>query len=126
VAGKGRDENVGASPRAVLLKQVFSEHASFVWRSLRRLDVAPADVDDALHEVFLVVFGLIIEYEHQGLMRAWLFKISPQVANNYHRGNKRAEIRSGTDVDEMLDRLEGEEVVRSFFDNLDEMERMVF
>ncbi|HXK20478.1 MAG TPA: sigma factor, partial [Polyangiaceae bacterium] len=54
-----RDE----SSAAAQIARVFSEHADFVWRSLRRLGVPSADVDDALQEVFLVVHRRIAEYE---------------------------------------------------------------
>jgi RNA polymerase sigma-70 factor (ECF subfamily) len=67
-------------------------------------------------------------------MRPWLFTISRQVASHYHRGNKRTETRhqglvldtSGTDVEEALARREAEDVVRSFLDELDEPQRIVF
>jgi RNA polymerase sigma-70 factor (ECF subfamily) len=134
VAAKRREDDVAASPRAVLVREVFSQHASFVWRSLRRLGVASADVDDALQEVFLVVFRRISAYEDRGLIRPWLFTISRQVASHYHRGNKRTETRYqglvldtvGTDVEESLARREAEEVVRSFLDGLDEPQRIAF
>jgi RNA polymerase sigma-70 factor (ECF subfamily) len=134
VAAKRREEDVAASPPAVRVKQVFSQHANFVWRSLRRLGIAAADVDDALQEVFLVVFRRIAEYEDRGLIRPWLFTISRQVASHYHRGNKRTETRyqglvidtTATDVEEALARREAQEVVRSFLDQLDEPQRMVF
>jgi RNA polymerase sigma-70 factor (ECF subfamily) len=127
-------ERIAASPPAVLVKQVFSQHANFVWRSLRRLGVAPADVDDALQEVFLVVFRRIIEYEDRGLIRPWLFTISRQVASHYHRGNKRTGVQQQglvfasveTNAEEFLARREAEEVVRSFLNELDEPQRIVF
>jgi DNA-directed RNA polymerase specialized sigma24 family protein len=40
-----------------------------------------------------VVFRRIAEYEDRGLIRAWLFTISRQIASHYHRGNTRAETR---------------------------------
>ncbi|HEY0714812.1 MAG TPA: sigma-70 family RNA polymerase sigma factor [Polyangia bacterium] len=134
MAAKSCEEDVAACPPDVLIKRVFAQHANFVWRSLRRLGVALSDVDDALQEVFLVVFRRITEYEDRGLMRPWLFTISRQVASHYHRGNKRAEIRhqgliwhtSGSDIEESLARREAEEVVRSFLAELDEPQRIVF
>src|SRR5687767_11865045 len=77
------------SPEAARIAEVFSAHADFVWRSLHRLGVQSADVDDALQEVFLVVFRRLAGYEDRGLMRAWLFSISRQVSSHYHRGVKR-------------------------------------
>jgi len=121
------------SQAAVKVTQVFAEHADFVWRSLRRLGVAAADVDDALQEVFLVVHRRIAQYEERGLVRAWLFSISRQVSSHYHRGVKRSESRhrglllgSPTDPEELVARREAEQLVGSFLDGLDEAQRLVF
>jgi RNA polymerase sigma-70 factor (ECF subfamily) len=134
VAAKHCEEQVEASPQGDLVREVFAEHADFVWRSLRRLGVASGDVDDALQEVFLVVFRRIAEYEDRGLIRAWLFTISRQVASHYHRGVRRAETRrqglvldaAAADLEESLARREAERVVHSFLADLDEPQRMVF
>src|SRR5262245_41974643 len=80
-------------PGAAQIAKIFAEHADFVWRSLRRLGVPTADVDDALQEVFLVVHRRLDGYEDRGLMRAWLFSISRQVSSHYHRGVRRSEER---------------------------------
>lgn len=134
VAAKRCEEQAEASPQGELVKEVFAEHANFVWRSLRRLGVASGDVDDALQEVFLVVFRRIAEYEDRGLIRAWLFTISRQVASHYHRGVTRAETRrqglvldaAAADLEESLARREAERVVHAFLAELDEPQRMVF
>src|SRR5882672_9108529 len=125
-----RDE----SSAAAQIARVFGEHADFVWRSLRRLRVPAADVDDALQEVFLVVYRRIAEYEDRGLMRAWLFSISQQVAHHYHRSVKRTEARhrsvvvdaAGNDLEEIVARREADRLVNAFLDNLDESLRLVF
>ena len=36
-------------------RAIYDEHFAFVWRSLRRLGIAAADISDAVQEVFLVV-----------------------------------------------------------------------
>jgi RNA polymerase sigma-70 factor, ECF subfamily len=38
-----------------VLADAYVDHAPYVRRTLRRLGVAPADVDDLAHEVFVVV-----------------------------------------------------------------------
>jgi RNA polymerase sigma-70 factor (ECF subfamily) len=129
-AAPRRDESSSAAQVA----RVFSEHADFVWRSLRRLGVPTADVDDALQEVFLVVHRRIAEYEDRGLMRAWLFSISRQVSSHYHRGVKRSEARhrglvistTAPDLEEVVARREAEQLVSAFLDELDEPQRLVF
>jgi RNA polymerase sigma-70 factor, ECF subfamily len=129
-AATRRDES---SPTAQIT-EVFAEHADFVWRSLRRLGVPAADVDDALQEVFLVVYRRLAEYEDRGFMRAWLFSISRQVSSHYHRGVRRSEERhrglvistTAPDLEEVIARREAEQVVGTFLDQLDEPHRLVF
>jgi RNA polymerase sigma-70 factor (ECF subfamily) len=116
------------------LARVFAEHADFVWRSLRRLGVPTSDADDALQEVFLVVYRRLAEYEDRGLMRAWLFSISRQVSSHYHRGVKRSEARqrglvistTAPDLEEVVARREAERLVNDFLDGLEEPQRLVF
>lgn len=122
------------SPAAAQIAQIFAEHADFVWRSLRRLGVPAADVDDALQEVFLVVHRRLAEYEDRGLMRAWLFSIGRQVSSHYHRGVRRSEERHrgapvsavSRDPEEAFERREAERFVSEFLEGLDESRRFVF
>ena len=121
-------------PLEAQIARVFSDQADFVWRSLRRLGVPLADADDALQEVFLVVYRRIADYEDRGFMRAWLFSISRQVSSHYHRGVKRTEERhrglvpSGTasDAEELVARREAEQIVNGFLEELQEPQRSVF
>jgi len=125
-----RDE----SSAAAHIARIFSEHADFVWRSLRRLGVPTADVDDALQEVFLVVYRRLAQYEDRGLMRAWLFSISRQISSHYHRGVKRSEARerglvisaTAPDLEEVVARREAERLVNDFLEGLEEPQRLVF
>lgn len=122
------------SQAAAQIAHLFAEHADFVWRSLRRLGVPAADVDDALQEVFLVVHRRLPEYEDRGLMRAWLFSIGRQISSHYHRGVRRAEERHrgvtvsaiSRDPEEALERREAERFVGEFLEGLDESRRLVF
>ena len=40
---------------AIGVREIFEEHADFVWRVLARAGVRDADLKDALQEVFIVV-----------------------------------------------------------------------
>jgi RNA polymerase sigma factor (sigma-70 family) len=114
--------------------ELFGQHADFVWRSLRRLGVPDAGVDDAVQEVFLVVYRRLDEYEDRGSVRAWLFAISRQVASHFRRGMARTERRhqaliidtTGCDLDEVMARREAFAMVSDFLEELDEPLRMVF
>lgn len=61
------------------LRCMFEEHGAFVCRSLRMLGVPEGDLDDALQEVFLVVFQRMRDYEERGRVRAWLYSICTRV-----------------------------------------------
>lgn len=62
------------------LAQVFNEHAPFVWRTLRRLGLSPADADDATQEVFLVVHRKLRDFENRSSLRTWIYGICVRVA----------------------------------------------
>lgn len=73
---------------ALDLKQVFSAHYPQVWRLLRRLGVAVAELDDAAQEVFWVVARrqLVIA---KGSERAFLYGVALRVAATRHRNQRR-------------------------------------
>jgi RNA polymerase sigma-70 factor (ECF subfamily) len=65
--------------------RVYEEHFDYVWRSLRRLGVPPAAVDDAVQEVFLVVHRRIPEFDGRASIKTWLFAIALRVAPKHRR-----------------------------------------
>jgi RNA polymerase sigma-70 factor (ECF subfamily) len=113
---------------------LFTAHASFVWRALRRLGVPDADAEDALQEVFLVVHHKLGAYEERGSVRAWLFTISRQVASHHRRSRVRRERRESIpaplvpmeDPHEAAVRREAAAIVRDFLEQLDEERSLVF
>lgn len=69
---------------------LYHEHGAFVWRSLRHLGVRPADLDDALQEVFMVVHRKYDTWDGVSAIRTWLFGIARMVSMNMR---KRAHVR---------------------------------
>jgi RNA polymerase sigma-70 factor, ECF subfamily len=59
---------------------VFEEHASFVWRVLRRYGVPERELADACQEVFLVVHRRLEEFEGRASLRTWLYAIAQRTA----------------------------------------------
>jgi RNA polymerase sigma-70 factor (ECF subfamily) len=62
------------------LAEIYATHHAFVWRSLARLGVAPSRLDDAVHDVFMVVAKRLAEYEGRATMRTWRFASAMRVA----------------------------------------------
>jgi RNA polymerase sigma-70 factor (ECF subfamily) len=61
-------------------EETYRAHFKFVWRSLRRLGVRDAEVQDACQEVFVVVHERLATFEHRSRMTTWLFGICFRVA----------------------------------------------
>ena len=79
-----------SSPEApIRLRSLFDEHGAFVCRSLRVLRVPESDLDDALQEVFLVVFQRMHGYQERGRTRAWLYSICTRVVRSHRRKVRR-------------------------------------
>jgi RNA polymerase sigma-70 factor (ECF subfamily) len=65
--------------------QVFRENAPFVWRTLRRLGVREADVDDVCQEVFVVVHRKLAEFEGRSSLRTWIYGICIRTASAHRK-----------------------------------------
>lgn len=85
------DSSIPEGPSATIgLDTLFRENASFIARSLRRLGVPAADVQDALQEVF-VVAARKLDVIAEGSGRAFLYSTAIRVASNARRSGRRAQ-----------------------------------
>jgi RNA polymerase sigma-70 factor (ECF subfamily) len=75
--------------RAALLRTMFAEHSEFVWRALRHLGIAHADIEDATQEVFVVVHKRLDDYEERASVRAWLYAICLRICSKHRRSRRR-------------------------------------
>lgn len=71
------------------LTEAFHAHASFVWRSVRRLGVESADVDDAVQDVFIVAHRKWVSFEGRSSVKTWLFGICLKVVADYRKRHRR-------------------------------------
>ena len=79
------EPEIHAPFQALPLREVYRQHAAFVWRALRALGVREADLDDVMHEVFLVVHRKLSAFEGRAKYTTWLFAIAERVASDYRR-----------------------------------------
>ncbi|WAS95546.1 RNA polymerase sigma factor [Nannocystis punicea] len=117
------------------LGALYQAHADFVVRISRQLGAPAAQLEDVVHDVFLVVHRRIDEYDaSRGSPRAWLYGIARNVVLHRLRGQARAERRlrllpdpePRPGPDERLARNHAASLVQRFLDELDEDRRMVF
>jgi RNA polymerase sigma-70 factor (ECF subfamily) len=66
-------------------RTIFELEVGYVMRTLRRLSVAPADVEDLAHDVFLAVHQELHRYDRSRPLRPWLFGFAFRIASHYRR-----------------------------------------
>jgi RNA polymerase sigma-70 factor, ECF subfamily len=67
-------------PIAGAIDRVYAEHFRYVWRCLRALGVPDSALDDAVHDVFLVVQRKLAHFDGQAALTTWLYAIALRVA----------------------------------------------
>lgn len=78
---------VRAEPQASAptIGDLFSEHAAFVLRVLRRLGVSERDVEDVAQDVFVTAHTKLFQYDPRSSARAWVYGIARRRASDYRR-----------------------------------------
>ena len=66
-------------------RELFREHAPFVWRVLARHGIAESDLPDLCQEVFVVVHRKLPEFEGRSTLRTWLYGIAVRAAAGHRR-----------------------------------------
>lgn len=91
------------TPGAGGFRAVYEAEFSYVWRTLRRLGVKDADLEDVAHDMFVVVHRRFADYDPARPVRPWLFGIALRVASEWRRRG-RARIREmGGDPPDVAD-----------------------
>jgi RNA polymerase sigma-70 factor (ECF subfamily) len=115
-------------------RTIFELEMAYVMRTLRRLSVAPADVEDLAHEVFIAAHGQLHRYDTSRPLRPWLFGFAFNIASHYRRKAKREtplvepdELRDGGDApDALLEKERKRRLVLVALDGIELSRRAVF
>ncbi len=93
-----------ASDASRAVTRIYLANADFVFRSLQRLGIRDADLDDVLQEVFVVVHQRLHTFDGTAKMTTWLFGICLRVASAYRRRGFRRNETSVAEPPEPTDR----------------------
>ncbi len=120
---------------AQVFDSVYESYFDFVWRNLRRLGVEESSVDDAAHDVFLVVYRQLARFDGRN-HKSWLFAIAQRVAWHYRRAYARLRTdplaeetlrdESTSSPDRSHETREARELVNVLLGQLSEERRVVF
>lgn len=126
---------VAEGPSPAEFDAIYRANVDFVWRSLRRLGVRDAALDDATQEVFLVVHRRFSDFRPGTSIKAWLFAIAQRTASDQRRWVRRKgnlaplhedmPASSQSPLDQAITRQATDRVL-SFLDELDEPRRVAF
>lgn len=66
-------------------RAMFDAEFAWVCRTLRRLGVAPGDLEDVAQELFVTVHRNFTDYDPARPLKPWLFSFALRFASNYRR-----------------------------------------
>lgn len=112
-------------------EDIYRRHYAFVWRSVRRLGVADAELDDVVQEIFVVVHRRLADFEGRSAITTWLFAIAYRVVRDHRRGaaaraRREAQATGGrppTEPDRKLSRAQAACVLDELLGALDDEQR---
>jgi RNA polymerase sigma-70 factor (ECF subfamily) len=84
--------------------QVYQRQLDYLIGSLRRLGVVYPDIEDVLHEVFLVMLTRWDDYDRARPIRPWLFGIAFRVASASRRKGTREVLGDESEVEDLGER----------------------
>lgn len=107
----------------------------YVWKTLRRLGAPAQDIEDLAHDLFVVVYRHLSEYDPARPLRPWLFGIAVRVVADFRRSPRSAREFLGETAEpvdgaptphENLEGAEARAVLMKALDGLDLDRRAVF
>lgn len=122
------------APHGLDFRTIFELEVGYVMRTLRRLSVAPADLEDLAHDVFLAVHQRLETYDPSRPLRPWLFGFAFRVASHYRRKAGREDTLDDTDAvsddadapDALLEKERRRRLVLAALDEIELSRRAVF
>jgi RNA polymerase sigma-70 factor (ECF subfamily) len=74
-----------APPVAPSFRELFEQHFSYVWNTLKRLGVQERDLEDQAQQVFLQVHAQLPSYDPTRPLRPWLFAFAYHASSSYRQ-----------------------------------------
>jgi RNA polymerase sigma-70 factor (ECF subfamily) len=113
--------------------RLFAAEAPRVWRVLRRLGIAQADLEDVCQEVFLVVYQRWHEFRGDSSLRTWIYGIALRKALGHRRRKHVRDSRplahepsTAPEQQQALESAEQRQLLQRALDRLGDGKREVF
>lgn len=116
------DRSTGVPPAD--FDALYDREYAYVWKTLGRLGVAFVDLDDAVHDVFVVVYRRWADLDRDRPVRPWLFGIARRIAAAARR-KRREDPVAAPDTPAKADPILERELLWKALDQLDDDRRVV-
>ncbi len=126
--------SAGVGPERPSFDAVYEREFDYVWTTLRRMGVSESSLPDATHDVFVVVFRRLSDFDASRPLRPWLFGIAYRVASDrralaYNRRETPSELpeldSGAVGADVSLERSQRRKLVHDALAKVDEGQRAV-
>src|SRR5690606_26452212 len=120
---------------SVPFERVYDDYFDFVWRTCRRLGIPEASLDDAVQDVFVVVYRRLGDFRGHSSLKTWLFGVVLRVVQTHRRTASRRGAEPLGDREpncpragpaEATEKAQARAVLQALLDELDEEKRIVF
>ena len=119
------------------LGELYRAHARFVWRLAQHLGAPPNDLDDIVHDAFLIAHRRRHDFDPSRPARNWLFGITNNLVMRAKAGQRRDAARlrpvrqdgmvgNLPDADELVQQEQGYALLQEFIGTLSDDQRDVF
>jgi RNA polymerase sigma-70 factor (ECF subfamily) len=88
LVGSGAGTEAWSAVEPLDLRTLYFAHAPFLRAAIQRLGGPRVDVEDLLHEVFLVALDRASDFEGRSSARTWLYGIAIRVVAGHRRRSK--------------------------------------
>jgi RNA polymerase sigma-70 factor, ECF subfamily len=125
---------IGFEVDGLRLAEIYRAHAPTVARWAARLGGPEAEIEDLVHEVFVIVDRRLGELRDERALRVWLYRITENVVRHQRRknrwfgwllGEEVDGIADGPQPDEALEQKRAAELVYRILDRMAEKYRVV-
>ncbi len=65
--------------------EAYAAHFDYVWHAVRRLGGRPADVEDLVHDIFVILYRTRARLDRSRPLRPWIFGITVRKLSDYRR-----------------------------------------
>ena len=69
--------------------EAYAAHFDYVWHAVRRLGGRPADVEDLVHDIFVILYRTRARLDRSRPLRPWIFGITVRKLSDYRRQARR-------------------------------------